>query len=59
MLLCTCNSICSESTNKRVYDFFSQDIGQVLYHTFFFQVFVYFKKSEVVLNAYQCYNFEE
>lgn len=57
MLLC--NNFCSESTNTCVYDFFSQDIGQVLFYTFFPGVCLFLKKSEVILNAYQCYNFEE
>lgn len=57
MLLC--NSICSESTNKCVYDFFFSRYWAHFVLYFFSGVCLFLKKSEVFLNAYQCYNFEE
>lgn len=56
MLLC--NSMCSESTNKCVYDFL-KILGKFCFILFFPGVCLFLKKSEVILNAYQCYNFEE
>lgn len=57
MLLC--NSICSESTNKCMYHFFLRILGNFVLYFFFSGVCLFLKKSEVFLNAYQCYNFEE
>lgn len=56
MLLC--NSMCSESTNKCVYAFL-KILGKFCIILFFPGVCLFLKKSEVVLNTYQCYNFEE
>lgn len=62
LTLLLCNSVCSESNNINtcVYDFFLK-IFDKFYILPFSGVclFVKKKKSEVCLNAYQCYNFEE
>lgn len=56
MLLC--NNFCSENTNKCVYDFL-KILGKFCFILFFPGVCLFLKKSEVISNAYQCYNFEE